>query len=164
MLPDDMLRSEAWRTLPHSARSTLVVLAAQYAGRHNGIQVLTPRTCAAYGISRSQASRDATVLIERGLIERTCPGGKKPRPPTQYAVGWRDITHRWNEILDRPERAPNRWATWAAAEKTPVRPTQRDGAQSATSDVLDVAFCADDTAADVAQNANLLRSRFGARR
>src|SRR5690606_20486110 len=92
----------------------LVALAAQYRGKHNGHLRLTGDICAGYGIHRSQASRDAKELTKRGLIVKTCAGGKRPRPPTQYAVTWRPITHRNNDLLDKPEPASNAWAKWRA--------------------------------------------------
>jgi hypothetical protein len=123
-LPIAVLQSAAWRTLNHSARSTLTVLAAQFHGRLpdgtfvNGLSVLTRKVCARYGIVHDTAVRDAAELERRGLIVRTYRAKYRSSPPqrrlaSEWALGWLPITHRNHDLRDRPQAAPNAWERWA---------------------------------------------------
>lgn len=135
-MPDEVLRSEAWRTLPHSARTTLTVLAAQYIGSANGIQCLTRAICREYGIVHDTALRDATELERRGLIVKTHQAlyrGRyaQKRVPSQFALAWRDITHRDGKLLDQPEKAPNGWASWTEEKSRSIADRQTADERSA---------------------------------
>ena len=163
LIPDEVLRSEAWRTLNHSPRSTLVVVAAQFHGGRNGCLLLTPTVCKNYGLDYCQALRDVRVLEEQGLIEKTCQGGRRPQPPSQYALQWRRITHRNNGPLDRKEAAPNGWATWTPENLT-QRSAQPDTAHSAVSGPRNTALSADAPPLNTALSADLLESGSGGKR
>lgn len=121
-IPLDILGSEAWKTLPHAARTVLTILAAQYNGIENGVQNLHRATCRRYGIEHSHTHRMTHVLEERGLIVNTYRARystSKARVASQWALGWRDITHRNNSELGRVEKAPNKWVDWHPSEKIP---------------------------------------------
>lgn len=119
-IPISVLQSEAWRTLPHAARTALTILAVQYNGTANGVQNLHRATCRRYGIEHSHAHRLTHVLEERGLIVNTYRAKystSKSRVASQWAVAWRDITHRNTFMLARVEKAPRQWANWHPPEK-----------------------------------------------
>ncbi len=113
--PIDVMQSDAWRTLPHGARSTLQVLTAQYAGEANGIQNLCRATCRRYGLSHSRALQHAKMLEARGLIIKTYSARystARSRIPSQFALGWRGITHTDNRERGTILKAPNKWQQW----------------------------------------------------
>lgn len=114
-IPREVMESDAWRTLPHGARTTLLILAAQYAGVANGVQCLSRKICETFGIEHSNAHRSAKLLKERGLIVETYTAkytASRARIPTMYALAWRDVSHRGNDVLARAERAPDGWRIW----------------------------------------------------
>jgi hypothetical protein len=134
-IPLEVLQSAAYRSLRHSARSTLLALAAQFRGQNNGSQALPRDVCRRFGLDYHQAHRDVRVLEERGLVKRTYDRrywSSKSRTPVQWGLAWRPITHSGNEPLDRPVPAPNEWVKWADEEKSLERRAQPTGAQSAT--------------------------------
>jgi hypothetical protein len=121
MLPDDVLLSEACRTLPHPAHRVLVVLAAQYFGRNNGSLSLTRTTAAKYGM-RNPHTLDASFreLEERGLILRTRPGSRLPPRSALYAITWRPINEP--KEYDRHDAMPtlkpsNAYAKWKGTKQ-----------------------------------------------
>jgi hypothetical protein len=121
-IPAEVLESEAWRTLSHGARSALTVLAVQFSGVANGIQNLSRVTCRKYGLDHGRTHRDAVrQLEERGLVVRTFTAEyrkSRSRVPSQWALAWRDVTHRNNELLGRVEKAPADWRLWKAVSET----------------------------------------------
>lgn len=123
MLPVDVLRTQAWRTLPHQARSVLVVLAAQYSGRDNGSVTLTRRTATDYGLGRPETLyRSLNELQARGLIVRTRPGTRIPPRSAMYALTWRQINEplRHDPHDVRPTLAPSHtYASWTATRSGP---------------------------------------------
>ncbi|MDD3762405.1 MAG: hypothetical protein PHP86_03830 [Nevskiales bacterium] len=130
-IPVEVMTSEAWRTLPHGARSVLTVLAAQFNGIANGVQNLSRETCRRYGLDHSRALKATKGLEERGLIVCTYRARytkSRARIPSQWAVTWRNITHRNNDILPRSEKAPDLWREW--------RPTKKQSGQNDRSDSM----------------------------
>lgn len=122
-LPDAMLRSDAYRTLPHVARSVLVALAAQYNGTSNGSLSLTRRTAREYGIANTHTLGAALRELEvRGLIRQTRPGTRIPPRSAFFALGWRPIDEplRHDPHDARPTmKAPDTWRTWEAITNRP---------------------------------------------
>lgn len=116
MLPDEMLKSDAGRTLPHPARSVLTVLAAQYGGKNNGSLSLTRKTASEYGIGNPHTLGAALRELEtRGLIIRTRLGTRIPPRSALFAVTWRQIdTARPSDPHDVAPtiRAPDTWRNW----------------------------------------------------
>ena len=116
MIPVEVLTSDACRTLPHSARTALIALAAQYRGRNNGDLSLTWATGKPFGInSKCQLIGGIALLLERGLIQKTRQGGKKPLGPSLYAITWMPVDDLNGKIESGPTTAPsNAWATWSS--------------------------------------------------
>jgi hypothetical protein len=130
-LPNELLKSEAVRTLPHAAFKVLSILAVGACGPgldrkrqpgRNGVQALTDVHARRYGLnSRDTLYRSLQELIERGLIVRTREGWKSKNHFALYAVGWLPITHEDGQPLDNIKRAPDHWRSWKAddSEKFP---------------------------------------------
>ncbi len=116
LTPIDVMQSDAWRTLPHGARSVLQALTVQFDGKANGIQNLCRATCKRYGLDHSRAHKHAKTLEVRGLIIRTY-GAKytvsRARIPSQWAIAWRDITHTDNRERGTILKAPDKWQQWS---------------------------------------------------
>ncbi len=116
MTPIDVMQSPAWTTLPHGAQSVLQVLAVQYNGIANGVQNLQRVTCKRYGLDHSRALKHAKTLEARGLIIKTHTArytAARSRVPSQWAIGWRDVTHSENRERRTILKAPNRWRQWS---------------------------------------------------
>lgn len=138
-IPVEVMTSEAWRTLPHGARSVLTVLAAQFNGAANGVQNLAREVCRKYGLDHSRALKATKILEARGLIVCTYRAKyttARSRIPSQWAVAWRDITHRNNDLLAHVEKAPDHWRDW--------RPTKTQSGRNDRSDSI----CAVETTAE----------------
>lgn len=129
MLPDEVLRSDACRTLPHPPHRVLVALAAQFYGKNNGSLSLTRKTAAEYGLGNPYAlERSLRELEERGLIVRTRPGSRIPPRSAFYALTWWPIHDpKPGDPHDaRPTvKESNAWAAWRAQppkkKKSPVQ-------------------------------------------
>ena len=138
-LPEAVLASPGWTTLPHAARTVLTVLAAQYmaladGATANGHQRLTRVICARYGIDHSHALEMTAVLEGRGRIVRThrptyLTGG---RYASTWALGWLPITHRDHALLGAAEPAPVGWRSWQPAPAEPGAVTTAICAQCRT--------------------------------
>lgn len=127
-IPVEVLTSDACRTLPHWARTNLTALAAEYRGNNNGDLSLTWATGRAYGVnSKWQLIDGLALLLERGLIQKTRQGGKKPLGPTLYAITWQPIDDLGGKIESGPTTtASNAWAEWVA----PTQSSAPDEVQS----------------------------------
>lgn len=122
MLPDEVLKSDACRTLPHPAHRILVALAAQYFGTNNGSLSLTRKTAAEYGIGNPYALGDGLrELEERGLIAKTRPGRRIPPRSSLFALAWR-LINAPNKLDPHDARETMRpadgWRTWKAATRS----------------------------------------------
>jgi len=107
LLPDDVLRCVAVRTLPHVAHRVLVALTAQYHGGRNGSLSMTRRTAREYGLgSPATLAASLSELEARGLIVRTRPGTRVPPRSALFAVTWRGIdeplAHDPHDVKPRP--------------------------------------------------------------
>ncbi len=114
--PIDVMQSPAWRTLPHGAQSVLQVLAVQYNGIANGVQNLQRATCKRYGLDHLRALKNAKMLEARGLIVKTYSAkytASRSRVPSQWGLGWRDVTHSDNRERGTVLPAPNKWREWS---------------------------------------------------
>ncbi len=116
-IPVEVLTSEACRTLPHYAARILLAYAAQFRGNNNGDLALSWAIGKTFGIkSHKQLVAGIAMLLERGLIEKTRQGGKKPLGPCLYAITWQPI----NDLAGKIEsgattNASNEWAKWPSA-------------------------------------------------
>jgi hypothetical protein len=126
-IPVEVLTSDACRTLPHWARTNLIALAAEYRGNNNGNLSLTWTTAHAYGVnSKWQLVDGLALLLERGLIQRTRQGGKRPLGPSLYAVTWQPINDLAGKIESGPTTAAsNAWANWTSPDSSALREDQR---------------------------------------
>lgn len=120
LLPLEVLTSDACRLLPAFALRILVAMAAQYSGWNNGDLALTWSMARAYGInSKVQLNSGIDLLLERGLIQKTRQGGKKPFGPCLYALTWRGIDELRPKIDSGPTTFPsNAWVQWKESEET----------------------------------------------
>jgi hypothetical protein len=118
MMPHSVLLSDAYRTLPCYAKIVLLVLVAQYDGKNNGNLALTWSMARKWGIrSHEHLTRGLSLLRERGLIEVTRQGGKRPLGPTLYAVTWHPIHHRergYDPDVTPTEKGNFRYMKWTA--------------------------------------------------
>jgi len=116
MVYDDLQQSEAWRALPHYARTVYTAIAAQYRGSNNGDLDLPNRKAALYGIDHKELSAARFLLESVGLIEITrqgrVEGGKGIC--TLYALTCLPIDpsdkYDAKQVAKRPP--PNTWARW----------------------------------------------------
>lgn len=118
-IPVEVLVSEACKTLSNFAIRVLLAIAAQFRGNNNGDLAMTWSIAQNFGIrSKEQLTLSIAVLLERGLIEKTRQGGKKPLGPCLYAISWQPINDLGGKIESGPTMTPsNAWAKWIS---TPV--------------------------------------------
>jgi hypothetical protein len=126
-IPDEVLTSDAFRTLPNYAVRVLLAIAAQYRGNNNGDLAMTWAMGAPYGItSKKHLVASLADLLNRGLIAKTRQGGKKPMGPTLYAVTWQPINDLAGKIASgATTTAANTWARWR--EPATAAATDQDG-------------------------------------
>jgi len=140
-LTQELLKSEAHRTLPYAARALLVLLAVgarppnPMKGRNdkgnNGTQAITDKHARQYGFSsRDTVYRSLGELEARGLIVKTRDGWRSKTHFALYAVGWLPITHRDGLPLDVPESAPDKWRTWTDPRPKAKKKMPSDGRTS----------------------------------
>ena len=116
-VPVEVLTSDACRTLPHYAKVVLFAVAATYRGANNGDLALPYSVSRTFGItSKWQLIDGLALLIDRGLIEKTRQGGKKPLGPCLYAITWQPISDLGGKIASgATTAASNAWAQWKSA-------------------------------------------------
>jgi hypothetical protein len=114
-IPLEVLTSDACRTLPAYAVRVLLAIAAQYRGRNNGDLALTYATARPFGVvSKKQLVASLAALLDRGLIQKTRQGGKKPLGPSLYAISWQCVDDLMGKIESGATTAPsNLWAQWS---------------------------------------------------
>ncbi len=100
MIPHEVLRSPAYRSLSPSAVKLLVDIAGQYNGKNNGdltacMALMKPRGWR----STSTLNRAKRELLSGGLIEQTRQGGMN-LGPNLYAITWKPI----DECTDKKGR------------------------------------------------------------
>jgi hypothetical protein len=115
-IPVEVMTSDAFRTLPNFAKVLVFAVAAQYRGNNNGDLAMTRATAHLFGVdSQGQLVRSLAMLLDRGLIEKTRQGGKKPLGPTLYAVSWQPIDDLRGKIDSGATTSPtNAWARWSS--------------------------------------------------
>jgi hypothetical protein len=120
MIPVEVLTSDACCTLPNYAVRVLLAIAAQYRGKNNGDLAMTRATAREFGItSQEHLVTSLSALLERGLIQKTRQGGKKPLGPSLYAVTWQPIDDLAGKIeAGATMCAANTWAKWSSSLPT----------------------------------------------
>src|SRR5271168_2183897 len=74
-IPNDLIRTEAWRNTSLAARALLIEVAALYGGGNNGKLVLSVREAAErMRCSKDTVSRSFRELREHGILEATYQG------------------------------------------------------------------------------------------
>ncbi len=94
------------------------MLEVQFNGKANGIQNLSRAVCKRFGLDHSRALKHAKTLEVRGLIIRTYSAkytAARSRIPSQWALGWRDVTHTNNRERGIILKAPDKWQQWTAS-------------------------------------------------
>lgn len=113
-LPREMLRSSAWMTLSHAARSILTALAAECNGFNNGRIKFTREIAESYGLcSADTRTRCLKELENRGFVRFTAK--VKGANPHRHCDLIRLTWHRMYEYSDwnLPEmHATNEWDKW----------------------------------------------------
>jgi hypothetical protein len=122
MLPEEVLTSEACRTLPNFAFRVLVATAAGYRGNNNGDLAMTWKIARTFGItSQRHLVKALAILLERDLLQKTRQGGKRPLGPCLYALTWRPIDDLKGKIDSGPTPiASHAWAKWAPIPAEPM--------------------------------------------
>ena len=162
-IPLEVMQSPAWRSLPHGARSVLQVLAVQYNGHANGVQNLARATCRRYGLAHSRALKHAQTLEDRGLIVKTYTAkytASRSRIPSQWAIGWRDITHADNHELGTIRKAKNEWVIWRPANFQSGRNGRNKSKTAANLSAIPFSYCGryeTEIQFTAAETSNLLR-------
>lgn len=122
MLFDDVLRSEAFKSLPHPARSVFTAIAAQCHGYNNGDLSLTATTAAMeYGITRKDLAASIPVLEAAGLINVMRRGhiSNGRGVCSLYALTcWPIVpSEKYDVPVKVQQPAPNTWANWIRPDK-----------------------------------------------
>jgi hypothetical protein len=114
-IPVEVLQSDTCMTLPNYSVRVLLAIAAQYRGNNNGDLSMTRSIALSFGIrSQQHLVTSLSMLLERGLIEKTRQGGKKPFGPTLYAITWQPIDDIRGKIGSGPTTtAKNTWVKWS---------------------------------------------------
>lgn len=90
-LPLVVLESDAYKSLPHAARSLLIEIAMQYKGDNNGRLLTSGKYLEKRGWKSSDViNRAKRYLLNAGLIYETVKG-HRPNKASWYAVTWQDI-------------------------------------------------------------------------
>ena len=117
-LPRELLKSPAWKTLSHAARSCLTALAAEFSGYNNGRIKFTRDVAKSYGLhSAGTRTRCLKELERRGFIRYTAK--VKGVNPHLHCDLIRLTWHRMYEYRNwnLPETPPtNEWSNWQSAE------------------------------------------------
>jgi hypothetical protein len=89
-IPVEVMKSAAWKWLPHFSRSTLIALAGKYSGSNNGSLDLPSAETGEYGLSRDEGSYGLRLAITAGLIIKTANArGRSGRgKPAKYLLTW----------------------------------------------------------------------------
>lgn len=113
---DDILRSSAWTSLPHFARSVCLAIAAQYRGSNNGDLDLTVRKAAEYGISHKELAAALPLLEVTGLVHRTRQGrlacGAKVCSLYELTFRPLDPSDKYDQPVSVQQPTKNTWAKW----------------------------------------------------
>lgn len=115
-IPVEVLTSDAFASLPNYAVRVLLAIAAQYRGNNNGDLAMTRATARTFGVaSQDHLVGSLALLQERGLIQKTRQGGKKPLGPTLYCITWQPIDELNGKISSgATTTAANSWAAWSS--------------------------------------------------
>lgn len=112
----ELMDSPAYVSLPHHARSVLLLLASKYRGNNNGDLSITKPEAKKKGISNWELASGLELLQLTGLIAKTRQGkvleGKGVC--TLYQLTWRglDPSDKYDIPTIMPRSPNNEWALW----------------------------------------------------
>jgi len=120
--------SDAYRWLPHFARSVLFAVASRYRGYNNGGLELTVKTANEQGINKSELYAGLRLCLMAGLIRQTSPGKHRSGKgiPAKYAVTWRTINEFPALNLIESDRPSDDWRKFEPDSPRPRSLTQAE--------------------------------------
>jgi len=116
MLPEEVVESKAYRSLPHFARAVLVEIAVRYSGRNNGDLSFTKPDAKHANIQAWEWSCALQLLEKVGLISKKRQGKVEDGKgvPNLFALTWRTLnaSDKYDQpiVVDQP--ASNEWVKW----------------------------------------------------
>ena len=115
------MTSEAYRWLPHFARSVLFAVASRYRGFNNGGLELTVKTARAQGINKQELYAGLRLCLEAGLLRKTSPGKRRSGKgiPAKYALTWRPINDFPALNLIATEHPSDEWRSYNPSTPRP---------------------------------------------
>jgi hypothetical protein len=118
-IEEQVLTSEALRSLPHFAVRALLAHAAQFRGDNNGSLAVTATQAPKYGLRKWELYAGQQLLELCGIMRRTRQGklANGIRLPTWFAITWRKINkpppHQHYDGGTRPTAAaPSDYILW----------------------------------------------------
>ena len=125
---EDVLKSDAYRWLPHFARSVLFSVASRYRGFNNGGLELTVKTALEQGINKSELYAGLRLCMKVGLLRQTSPGKRRSGKgiPAKYAITWRAMNDFPVLNLIASERPGDEWQSFVADAPRPRSLTQSE--------------------------------------
>jgi len=115
-IPEEVLRSEAYRQLPDSAVRILLAIAVQYRGNNNGDLSMTAGMAKEYGIGHKNLAAALPLLEMTGLLQRTRQGRLQGGATlcSLYALTWKPLnaSDKYDTAVLADRRASNEWVHW----------------------------------------------------
>lgn len=105
-IPRDVMKSEAFKSLPAVYRALYLDLRRQATPWQNGKITASDSTLEAFGWSHSTIHKGLTLLIEHGLLERTRRGGLGNRGKKTSLYAFTDMAVEPDERIGIRGRAP----------------------------------------------------------
>ena len=119
---ENVITSEAFRWIPHFARSVLVAIAGRYRGFNNGGLELTVALAKERGINKSELYAGLRLCIHVGLLEQTSPGKRRSGKgiPAKYALEWKPMNEFPSLNLIESDRPSDKWTRFKPTSN-PIR-------------------------------------------
>lgn len=103
-----MLDSEAWRSLSSQCQAVYLAVARVYNGSNNGYLGRGVRDLAELAhINKDTAAKCLKILIERGFLECTSPGGFSLK--LRHTAEWRLTIEKCDRTGELPAKAFLKW-------------------------------------------------------
>jgi hypothetical protein len=108
---EDVITSEAFRWIPHFARSVLIAIAGRYRGFNNGGLELTVALAKERGINKSELYAGIRLCMHVGLLKQTSPGKRRSGKgiPAKYALTWKPMNEFLSLNLIESDRPSDKW-------------------------------------------------------
>lgn len=87
------MNSEAYKWLPHFARSVVFAVASRYRGNNNGGLELTVKTALDQGISKGELYAGLKLACMSSLLHKTCESKRSHGKgiPAKYCITWKPL-------------------------------------------------------------------------